>query len=76
MKWSKPKRDAFSSSYDILGRKKGYKASVRYNDYYNLFYFITKKNDKVYNSCYDKKEYKTEEEARIACEKWIDEQKE
>ena len=56
MKWSKPKRDAFSQSYDILGRKKGYKASVRYNDYYNLFYFITKKNDKVYNSCYDKKE--------------------
>lgn len=75
MKWSKQKRESFSLSYHIDARKKGYKATVNYNDYYKTFYFLTKKDNKVYNSCWDKKEYKTEEEARTACEKWIDEQK-
>lgn len=73
MKWSKKKTKMYSLSYSKTGRKKGYKASVIYNDYYEIFYFSTEKDGKSYNSCWDKLEFKTEEECMVACEKWIDE---
>jgi hypothetical protein len=73
MKWSKPKRDRYSQSYRINARKNGYKAEVVYNDYYEVFYYLTEKDNVSYNSMWDRLSYKTEEECRIACEKWIDE---
>lgn len=73
MKWSKPIREKYTTSYSITARKKGYKAEVAYNSCYDIYYFLTNKDDEAYNSCWDKLEFKTEEECRIACEKWIDE---
>ena len=79
MKWGKPKFERFSTCYNIYARKRGYKAQVRYiegNCFAKrpFFYFSCEKGDKTYNSMWDKKAYKTEEAAKIACEKWIDEQ--
>lgn len=79
MKWGKPKREKYSSSYIISAKKSGYKANVCYSPQNSFstreyFYFLCENNSKVYNSLWDNKAYKTEESARVACEKWIDEQ--
>lgn len=79
MKWGKPKREKFSEAYTISARKNGYKAYVCFNPpnalcISDFFYFMCEKGNEAYNSLWDKKAYKTEEAAKVACEKWIDEQ--
>lgn len=75
MKWGKPKRERFSEAYTISARKNGYKAYVCFNPL-NAFYFyyLCDSESRTYNSLWDNKAYKTEEAARVACEKWINEQ--
>lgn len=74
MKWGK---QVYTSvvyrSYRIKARKKGYKAEVVYSGMYNVFYFVVEKDDRTFNSCQKDMKYKTEEECKAACEKWIDE---
>lgn len=82
MRWSKPKRERYSSSYNITGRKKNYLAEVSYSEPHDCYYFIVRRanldinvfaEETFYNSFADKKVYKTEEDCRVACERWIDE---
>lgn len=75
MKWGKSKQERFSESYTTSARKNGYKACVYFNPLSDFFYFMCEKGNKVYNSLWDKKAYKTEKSAKIACEKWIDKHK-
>ena len=67
MKWTK-KREHFSSSYELHGRRNGYKATVSYNSFYNYYYFLIKNGDRVYNSLWDEKSYTNEEECKRECE--------
>ena len=71
MKWGKPIEEKYTTSYRITAKKKGYKAEVIYNSYYGIYYFHVEKDGKAYNSCWDRLEFKTENECRIACEEWI-----
>ena len=75
MKWSRKIYEPYSLSYRIKARKNGFKASVVYNDHYKTYYFLTEKNSIMFNSCWDRKEYWTEEDCKLACEQWIDERK-
>ena len=74
MKWSKPKREKYHTDYRISGRNKGYKLEVIYASIGNHFYFMTYKDDSVYNSLWDNKSFKTKEECMTACELWVEEQ--
>lgn len=71
MRWTK-KTETFSLSYQLTGRKNGYKATVSYNDHHKHFYFLADKGDKVYNSLWDKKPYTNEEECKKACEEFCE----
>ncbi len=73
MKWSSRKQERFHKDYYFTARKSGYKATVTYNDYSKSFYFVVSNGEKHHNSLWDKKAYKTEEDCKTACEKWIDE---
>lgn len=72
--------EQYSTDYVRRGRKKGYKAEINYSpnglsmSKSEPFYFLIEdtKSDYYYNSLWDKKKYKTEEDCMMACEKWID----
>lgn len=71
MRWT-IKTERFSLSYQLTGRKNGYKATIRYDDYYKLFYFLVYKGNKKYSSLWDKKSYTNEEECKKACEEFCE----
>jgi hypothetical protein len=71
MRWTR-KRESYSLSYYLTARYKNYKLSVEYSDIYKYFYFMTEDKDgNVFNSLWEKKAYKTEEECKQACVKWV-----
>ena len=71
MRWTH-KKDSYLNSYHLSARHKSYKLNVEYSDTYNVFYFITEdKNNNMFNSLWEKKVYKTEEECKQACIKWV-----
>ena len=67
MKWTK-KEQHFSLSYDLHGRRNGYKATVSYDSWYKHYYFQLEKGDRAYNSLWDMKSYTNEEECKRDCE--------
>lgn len=72
MRWTY-KSERFTSSYHLTARYKNYKLSVEYSDTYDIFYFLTEdKDENTFNSLWEKKAYKTEEECKQACVKWVD----
>jgi hypothetical protein len=72
MRWSR-KKERFTRDYYLTARYKNYKLSVEYSDIYKYFYFMTEdKDENTFNSLWEKKAYKTEEECKQACVKWVD----
>ena len=74
MKFSKEKQEPFSSSYTRTALAKGWKIELCYNEYSNDFHFLAKKDNKAYNSCWDKKVFQDESSCIAAIEQWIKEQ--
>ena len=72
MKFGNKITERWSLSYKRTGRKKGYKAEVTYNSFYNRFYFMLEKEDYIFNSLWKNMEYVTEQECIDTCEKYID----
>jgi hypothetical protein len=71
MRWTY-KKDSYLDSHHLVARHKGYKLNIEYSDTYKVFYFLTEdKDENTFNSLWEQKAYKTEEECKQACIKWV-----
>ena len=73
MKQSREYGIQYTLSYSKTERKNKYQCELNYNSYYNIYYFMIRKDNYFFNSYCSNMKYKTEAECAAACEAKVDE---